>query len=330
MRLKKLLGCYFVISLFMPTTVFSQKKIETFRIVIYDFQVSTDGLPKNYSTILPELIRPFFVNEEKFEVLERCEMARLWKDHSNAEKLPDVFDNSTAVKIGKFLEANYAVFGKVNKLDDTIIISSRMVEVETGIIKSESFVSCHENEDIIKIIEQLAHSIIFDIKELMTQKGEVYLQVTPSNSKVSFSDGTTYLSTPISKKLKTGSYTATIIPEQEIYANTSITFDITANKTTQLQVKLKKRTGKLAIKFPFRPIAIYLDGKFQTSSSDTILQVDAGYHTLTILSSSGLTYNETIFVHSDIINEIKLQKSEECLQNQAEKQLVGKRNLLHI
>ena len=156
------------------------------RLVIYDFELGQGDFPKYWSEEIPNQIRPYFVNTGRFKVLERKEMAKLWLDRYNADKLPKIFDSSTAVRYGRFFEANYALLGKLSMVHNETYISARLVSIETGTIEAESIVSINDSNDLRSSIGYLANSLISRInrsasnvqKDEKENKNFGYVQLT--------------------------------------------------------------------------------------------------------------------------------------------------------
>jgi outer membrane protein assembly factor BamB len=293
------------------------------RLVIYDFELGQGDFPKYWSEEIPNQIRPYFVNTGRFKVLERKEMAKLWMDRYNADKLPKIFDPSTAVKYGKFFEANYALLGKLSKVHNETYISARLVSIETGIIEAESIVSIDDSSELRSSIGYLANSLISRIirsshnvqKDEKENKNFGYVQLTtyPSDCKVKLSNGTYLSSSGITCKLKAGLYGVSIVSEQNIYNDTVVTFTIIPKETIYLTVILNKRKGRLFITHFDSKIPLYIDGQFLSIESDTIVQLNAGFHNIALINNLGHLYRSNIFVQPDTIIQFVFKQIEDQL-----------------
>jgi hypothetical protein len=145
-----------------------QSESQNFRIIIADWEIIGDGLEESYGAIISNSIRTYMVKANcspRFEILEREDMATLFKDKSNAEKVPEIYDKNTAVELGKVLQGNYVVFGSMTKseLFDNPRLSIRLVEVQTGKIvvgdEVEYLGKQKYDETIMAIVLSLTKSI---------------------------------------------------------------------------------------------------------------------------------------------------------------------------
>ena len=121
----------------------------SFRIAISDFAVHSDNPRYKYmgkgvsEMIAVELAKSTGVNlierEKRAEVLEEIEFA-----------LSDLADATKQVEVGKMLAAKYLVFGEIIDMDKEVLISLRMVDVEsTQVIWNEQVLANISNYDYI-------------------------------------------------------------------------------------------------------------------------------------------------------------------------------------
>ena len=121
----------------------------SFRIAISDFAVHSDNPRYKYmgkgisEMIAVEMAKATGVNlierEKRAEVLEEIEFA-----------LSDLADAAKQVEVGKMLAAKYLVFGEIIDMDREVLISLRMIDVEsTMVVWNEKIVSRITNYDYI-------------------------------------------------------------------------------------------------------------------------------------------------------------------------------------
>jgi TolB-like protein len=121
----------------------------SFRIALSDFAVHSDNPRYKYmgkglsEMIAVELTKATGVNlierEKRAEVLEEIEFA-----------LSDLADAAKQVEVGKMLAAKYLVFGEIIDMDKEVLISLRMVDIEsTMVVWNEQVVARITNYDYI-------------------------------------------------------------------------------------------------------------------------------------------------------------------------------------
>jgi len=109
----------------MPSLVNAEKN----RIAVMDFRA--DGISKNKSLRISELIRTEIVNTGVYTVIERNQMDMVFKEQGIQQT--GVINDAYAIKMGELLSAQKILIGTVMKLGDGIIISGRIVDIEKGI-----------------------------------------------------------------------------------------------------------------------------------------------------------------------------------------------------
>jgi len=288
---------------------------DTYRLVIYDFQLSTTIIKKELAQDIPDLFRLFLVKSKLFNVLERREIAKLWHDRNRAEKLPDVFDPRTALYVGRFLEANYSILGKISEIGNAYLISARLVNNKTGVIESENFVSWNHDVSLINSVEELAKKFILEFEKNTKNIGYVQIIVEPPNSKIKFQDNKEYFTSPVFREMKSFINSAWILSDNEVYKDSLIEFYIRPQDTIFVNVKLKKKKGCLFIKSGLKEYYSFVGDKFHSFSKDTLNNIEAGFQIINVFDLSGLSFQEKVYIKPDTITILKLQRSQnELLQ----------------
>jgi len=101
------------------------------RIAVMDFEAK--DIPSKDAIKYTELIRNDIVNSSKFIVIERSQMGQILKEQGFQQS--GCTDVSCAVEIGKVLSAKKILVGSVMQIEDEIIITGRIVDVENGIVE---------------------------------------------------------------------------------------------------------------------------------------------------------------------------------------------------
>lgn len=159
------LTLFFMMCFFMLKAQDTTQLAQLPRIVVFDWEMNGDSLNSNDGLVIASSIRTKLVNAKcssKISILEREDIIKLLSEKSYADKIPDVFDKNTAIKLGKMLQANYVVFGKMTKstLFDDYRISARMVEIESGNIIGATEVKYKSKNDYDTSITKITIDII--------------------------------------------------------------------------------------------------------------------------------------------------------------------------
>lgn len=297
-------------------------------IVVHDFEVLTPNVNKDLARTVPEILRNKIGHHNRVRVLERRQMAKLFYDNTNGQKLPEIYAPFAASRVGKILTANYSILGSISKVGDSIIISAQIVDNETSVQTSGDEITWRPEEDLRRVLETLSQRLLSflpdqqpqekrranptnlsqpaDRKASSVNSGYLYLTITPSDCRVRV-DGSEYIADPPQKKeLPPGKYIVHIIPNQEIYNSADINIEIKPKKTTNLSIELTKKRTRLAIKTEIPKAAIYLDDTYVTDLPSKLGETDAGPHELTVLTPRGTVVAQKIFAHPDTLNEIQL------------------------
>ncbi|NOQ28310.1 MAG: hypothetical protein GQ564_23355 [Bacteroidales bacterium] len=149
---------------------YSTPDSKAYRILVLDFTCDIDSSSSKDGEYLANSIRAKLSNNTvntHINIIDRGEMHKLFQDRSNGMKQSSLFDESTAIKLGKQLYANYVVLGQIyssKSLFREDKIYAKIVEVETGCIKNAlelEFV----RENYKSIVDSIALSLTSIIPE---------------------------------------------------------------------------------------------------------------------------------------------------------------------
>jgi len=157
----------FAIIILCTLTIFGQQIVLT----ISDFKVESDNpsykyIGKGISLLVAGELR----KSDKIILLEREEVKRILGEQEFS--LSDLADESKQIQIGKFLSAEYIVFGEIIDMGNTLLLSLRMADVETGeIVWQEEITEKLKTYDYIGAY--FASSIITELGEEIEETIEV-------------------------------------------------------------------------------------------------------------------------------------------------------------
>lgn len=107
------------------------------RIAVLEFK--PEGIDASEAAAVSDRLRSSFVNLGAFTVLDREEIQSVLAELAFQQQ--GVTDANQAVEVGKLLNVQYIVTGRVRRLDDAYHVNTRMVDVRTGeIVRSEDII----------------------------------------------------------------------------------------------------------------------------------------------------------------------------------------------
>ncbi|MCD4695050.1 MAG: penicillin-binding protein activator LpoB [Bacteroidales bacterium] len=111
-----------------------------YHLLVFDFNIESDQLTKNDGKVIANSIRTEltkYVNSSEIDVLEREEMVKLLNQVLEDQKIDTLFDDTTAIRLGKMYHFNYAILGKLqtSNLFEGIKVSTRLVNLEKNTIE---------------------------------------------------------------------------------------------------------------------------------------------------------------------------------------------------
>lgn len=141
---------------------------EKMTIAVLDLEA--EGVPSIVAKAVSDIVRTEFVKIDNFKVIERSQIDKILDEMEF--QLSDLADESQAVKIGELSSAKKIILGQVSALGDKVVITLRIVDVETG----ESEYSAQDTApDIdavdtvaVKLAREFAQTIVSGNKEFFT------------------------------------------------------------------------------------------------------------------------------------------------------------------
>ncbi len=126
----------------------SQKKLDEVtgkRIAVVGLE--SQNMDPKITAVLVDFIINAFVNSGSVKVVDRGSIEKVLKEQ--AFQMQDFVDNTKVTEIGKLLGAEFVVTGNLNKIDDTMYLSIRLVSVKTAEIIGSSVTSAKEKGDYV-------------------------------------------------------------------------------------------------------------------------------------------------------------------------------------
>lgn len=152
-----------VVCLIMLFSVFSsvaaQAEISKSKIAVLDFELHGNNFSSEHmGSMVGELFTTALVRDGRFDVIERAMLQTILEEqHLSAS---GIIDDRSASKIGKVLGVDVLISGSILKLDDTIEVNSRIINVEDGTIVAAESIKCLDCTDLFGKIDVLTDRIV--------------------------------------------------------------------------------------------------------------------------------------------------------------------------
>ncbi len=114
------------------------------RIAIVDLRPM--GVEKYLGEASAELLRTRLINDGRFIVVERALLQKI--AHEQKLQMSGLVSTKTAVRIGRLVGANYIIVGSIMKLGSKLILSVRLIDVQTAISKRSAEVRGSSEDDL--------------------------------------------------------------------------------------------------------------------------------------------------------------------------------------
>ncbi len=108
---------------------------------------------KDIGKIVAEWLITAFVNEGRFEVIERRLLEQILEEQQMSQS--GLVDQDTASAIGKLLGVKVIISGSVSKLQNFMEVNARIVDVETGSIITAESASSHQVDALRALVRDM-------------------------------------------------------------------------------------------------------------------------------------------------------------------------------
>jgi len=153
-------------------------------VAVLDYEASAPGNPK-LGTQMADILTARLSVEDSFDLVERDKLAKILEEQKL--KLVGLVDQNKAAEVGKLVGAKLLVMGKAFVMDNKLMIVTKVVGVQTGLVKG-SIRSVELTKPLSEAIMLLAEDIAALIKknaEALLPKGtELIDPVTELNKKL--------------------------------------------------------------------------------------------------------------------------------------------------
>ncbi len=142
------------------------------RIVVFDLDVNSSDVNKSEAITLSEYLRDEFINAGAFEVVSRKQLNKLMEEYKF--QATGLTSESNAVVLGKLLNVKRGVIGTIGKFGDTLLISLKLFDLESG-----KYITAENIKDKTKeaILDKISQAVKV-LTERALSKNEVNTQTT--------------------------------------------------------------------------------------------------------------------------------------------------------
>jgi TolB-like protein len=144
----------FTLALALPV----QADFKKIKVAVLDFQTEGNFDDKDVGKIVAEWLTTGLVEAGRFEIVER----RLLKKIINEQKIgaSGLVDRDSTARLGRVLGVQTVVSGTVIKLDNSVEINARLLNVETGTILAAEKIRSQRATDLSGMVSQITDKII--------------------------------------------------------------------------------------------------------------------------------------------------------------------------
>jgi hypothetical protein len=143
------------------------EKLRPIRVAVFDVDV-LKGVEVEGAALTDQLVTMLSVMPQ-VTVLNRDEIKKVAEEHQIA--LSGLVDTSSAVKVGKFLSAQYIIVGRASKIGQTFYLVLRIVDVETTVQTTVSAKASAES-GFGAVLQRLDEPLTADIRRLQRPVAE--------------------------------------------------------------------------------------------------------------------------------------------------------------
>ena len=118
-------------------------------IAVLGYNVSSGGSP-GMVDLLDKTAESLLFDIPQYSVLERERVHSVMEEQQLS--LSDLMETTRAVRVGRMLTAQYVLLGNIVEMSESVVVFSRVINVETGIIESVAQVIIPKDEDVSKLL----------------------------------------------------------------------------------------------------------------------------------------------------------------------------------
>ncbi|MBU0713276.1 PEGA domain-containing protein [bacterium] len=273
------------------------------------------GILTTEASTLSDRLRDELFKTGKFQVMERGLMDQILKEQKF--QLSGCTSNECLVEIGQLISVRQIIGGSIGKVGNVYSISARIIDVETGKIKS---VSTYDYiGDIGGLLTQGMKNVAVQLTTGKTSineqslhrlsgSGSLYISSAPSDAEVWIDDKKINGKTPLLVENQFAGKHKITVQKKDYSAETTVQLE--ANDIQKVILELKLGLGNIkVITTPFEA-NVYLDGEYKGKSPLFLKNIDSGLHRLKVIKSLFEPVEKSIKIISNKDEEVLITLSE--------------------
>ena len=158
-----------ILSFFILTSCATKPKIVQTPIIkgtiaVLNFKNTSPNKNWDYmESAVAEIFTSNLAGNSDFKVVEREKLNKILEEQKLNQS--GIVDEGAAVKIGKILGATEIVLGSITQLGKTIVITARVIKIETGEIYAGEMVNDEKEEELPKMVKKLSDKIVSSLSK---------------------------------------------------------------------------------------------------------------------------------------------------------------------
>ena len=137
-------------------------------IVVLD-PISTFKITDGIDVVVREVTSSVVVKSGLYTVVDRKTISKILEEQDFARS--GLMDETKAVQVGKLAGAKNVLFSVLaNVGSEVAMLSTKLIDVETGVVEKQEFVMLNKSTNVTDSIEQVTTSLLFDDESLKAEK----------------------------------------------------------------------------------------------------------------------------------------------------------------
>jgi len=129
------------------------KKVGDISLAIFD--IHSINVSYDESQVLTSFLRSQMAQTNFYTIVERQYIQKILKEQGLQQL--DIFNQDTAVHLGKLVGAKKVLLGEVGQIGQTYTLTFRLVDVETGVVDKTASKACKcAKDELVNVISELA------------------------------------------------------------------------------------------------------------------------------------------------------------------------------
>jgi TolB-like protein len=301
--MKKLVSL-FILMLILSSYGFTQRNSLP---VVAVTNIEAVDVPTFVANACREMVETALIKTGKYQVMNYANMKEVLEAQSFS--LSGCTDEACAVEIGKLLSAEQIVLGTLSSIEDKMLLSLRIIDVETGKHIAAEIVSI-ESMDTLQdgafsgTYKMAGLKYIKDSEVTISENGSIYVTAPEGKTLTILLDGIEKGQTPILlEDITFGTHLLTAKGENYLFEDE---ISITSKDILEISVDISLLKGNIILKtFPTDALGFFLHIDGIQKNTGLVRDLSIGEHYLEI-KGNGWFYDNIIIVEKNITKTVTI------------------------